>query len=444
MAEGAEVQASRERRRKLDVEAIDSIDQFDFRYLFGYLPITDWEFAMAERFKQRFSLEECKQMYRLFERYRLLYGLEDDETLALRVFRRYLKSEFYKEEKLDDYMDECEFYTKLFLYGRLCAGQVCLGEPVTQKELRAIERLVVKMAMQEGRSQGEDEAGSRGRSGKSKKEDLFEAMFELKEGFPGRADDILVLRFLRMTYHNVADTETALRASIAWRRKFRPDLIAKPSIELDGRTAKAYWHGQDREGHPCMLVFPGRHSPSKEPVEGTVRYAVWLFEVGLRLVTEAGSDQICILYDRGSFGLSNWSTSLALELLKLQPHYPESLSRIYVLGANWVYYLGLKIVQPVMPVRTLQKITLVSNQEELRKYFSEDNLLPCHGGTSTFEFQWDTYMDDFLARYQLPWQMWHAKKRAGTLPPMELLPIELDGDESFSGSVEDDAEEEED
>src|SRR3989338_9184921 len=127
MSVSEEVQASRERRRKLDVESITSLEQFDFRYLFGYLPITDWEFQMAERFKQRFSLEECKHMYRLFERYRLLYGLEDDETLALRVFRRYLKSEFYKEEKLDDYMDECEFYTKLFLYGRLRAGQVCLG-----------------------------------------------------------------------------------------------------------------------------------------------------------------------------------------------------------------------------------------------------------------------------------------------------------------------------
>ncbi len=72
-----------------------------------------------------------------------------------------------------------------------------------------------------------------------------------------------------------------------WREDYKPELVCKDkrSIANELQLGKAFWHGHDKEGRPCLIVIPAKHTPGKFTVDETLRFIVYLMEKGLKRYT---------------------------------------------------------------------------------------------------------------------------------------------------------------
>lgn len=322
------------------------------------LSLSREEMEALDTLRQRFTVDELKQMVILRQRYQL----PNDASLLLKMFRKYLRANFD--------IDECAYYMRNALYAHLTEGQLVCGEPVTAEELELVEGLKFRFLT----------------------EDDAERMMNLKDGFPRRSDDTILLRYVRAK-KTVDGAEEALRQSMIWRLETRPDLIKKADVDAVGRAGTAYWHGHDRYGRPCMLVFPGHYRPGEHTHEEVVTYAKWLFERGMVLSNAAATDDVVTIFDMGGVGRKNVDLKLVWEFFKLQGYYPESLHRAYIVNSNILYWSVMKVIMPVMDKKTRSKVRVVSKLPELLEYFEEDQLMRIHGGTSDYVHDWDSYMN---------------------------------------------------
>lgn len=177
-----------------------------------------------------------------------------------------------------------------------------------------------------------------------------------------------------------------------WRIEYKVDEISEKEIENELKQGKAFFHGYDKEGRPCIVIKVKRHRPGQISVEETIRYGVYMIEKGIRLCKEKKSDKMVVLYDREGFVNKNFDTKLATvmkSLLKiLQAFYAERLAKMYVLNPNWFYKMMFAVVKPFLDDKTKKKIVLVSKLDELKKDFDPSQLMVEHGGTSLYQYSW--------------------------------------------------------
>jgi len=83
-------------------------------------------------------------------------------------------------------------------------------------------------------------------------------------------------------------------------------------------------------------------------------------------------------------------------LAKLQDVYPELLGAAYLINAPWLVSTLMKLLYAVMTKQTMAKVKLLDGdgKQQLREYFDADCLLPEHGGTSDFKYEYNPGSDD--------------------------------------------------
>lgn len=174
-----------------------------------------------------------------------------------------------------------------------------------------------------------------------------------------------------------------------WRVQYRADEITELEMMPHISTGKAFYHGTDKKGRPCLIVRFRNHRPDQFPLEDTMRYMIYLVEYGVNLADKSGIGQISVIYDRAGLSSENRDSKL-IELVKklssmLQDFYAERLGAVYVLHINWLYWLMFQIAKPLLNKKTREKIQIVRNVEGLAQYFDSDQLLREYGGTNTYE-----------------------------------------------------------
>lgn len=194
-----------------------------------------------------------------------------------------------------------------------------------------------------------------------------------------KCDDLSILRFARARALNIDKTIEMLLHWKIWRDEHKVDNITDESVANEISSNKAYFYGFDKWGRACCIVRPRLHHPDKRDIDEVMRFAVYSLEKGIALAEKKGqSDQICLLYDRRGFSYSNFDRKLfgvAQSLVgMLQDNYAERLGNMYVLGANWSYWLMFKLVSPFLSQRTKDKIKLIYTNEQLLEYFDGDQL----------------------------------------------------------------------
>ena len=101
---------------------------------------------------------------------------------------------------------------------------------------------------------------------------------------------------------------------------------------------------------------------------------------------------MCVIWDREGFTKKNFDRSLLKvmkELLQvLQDYYAERLSYVYILHPNWFFKTLFAMIKPFLNDNTKKKIRILDKPSELHKYFTADNLLLEHGGTSPFLYRY--------------------------------------------------------
>lgn len=352
------------------VAHITRLEDFDFKIVFGeelMSQCTDFEIKLMQKMRDRFTLQECKDLYAM----KLEYDDPNtDSTLLLHLFRRYCR-----EDSLEEDLDQAEKAMKLALRTKLTLGADYGGEKVTLEELNMIEALKKRFI--------HDCYGNPDRYLEN-----LDAWFELKDGYAGVQDDSILLRYVRAKHMNLQKAEMALRQTMEFRMKYRPDLLSKSVVAEDGKVPKGFWFGKDKKGRDTIYVYPGRHLPGLTTREETYLYAIWLFEQGMHLTRIHNKFQVNIIYDRTGMSYSNIDLTLYRTLLGLQHHFPEAVHKIYVLHANALYQTVYAAMSPFLDSRTNDKIVFV-NKEDLLALYDVDQLLVEHGGTQTLDYNWD-------------------------------------------------------
>jgi len=177
-----------------------------------------------------------------------------------------------------------------------------------------------------------------------------------------------------------------------WRLQYKVDDITPESLAKELISGKAFWHGYDKEGHPCLVVKIKRHIPKESPVENSIRLGVYLLETGIKLADDVGQTKLCVIWDREGFTKKNYDPSVFTTLRELsgvlQDFYAERLHSLYILYPNWFFKTMFTLVKPLLNEKTKSKIKIIDKVSDLYKYFTADNLMMEYGGTSPFQYRY--------------------------------------------------------
>ena len=106
--------------------------------------------------------------------------------------------------------------------------------------------------------------------------------------------------------------------------------------------------------------------PKAQHIDDLVRYGLFVIEKAIqRIEVENLEPRIHCIYDRTGMTGSNRDTALikfAYRMVTmLQDFYCERLGNFYVIGANWMFWAGHKMIKPFLAKKTAEKIKLIYN-----------------------------------------------------------------------------------
>lgn len=203
-------------------------------------------------------------------------------------------------------------------------------------------------------------------------------------------DDKILNRFMLARDNKIDKAFDMWVVWFKWRNTYHPDKISIEDIKYELNTGKAFIHGEDIEGRPCMIIFPAKHFPSETKFEDTMKYMVYMLEKITKLSDEKGSEKIVAIVDRSNVGLSNIDYNVLGQsgiIQMLQDFYAERLHAVYVLHVNWIFRMVFKLISPFMSEKTTSKLKILSSVDELSSFFTKENLLKAHNGVSDFVYK---------------------------------------------------------
>ena len=68
--------------------------------------------------------------------------------------------------------------------------------------------------------------------------------------------------------------------------EFKPDNISEESISRELKSGKAYLHGNDKEGRPCIILKSALPFPDKSEFDEVYRFGIYLIEKASKLSDE--------------------------------------------------------------------------------------------------------------------------------------------------------------
>ncbi|KAJ3547935.1 hypothetical protein NMY22_g1467 [Coprinellus aureogranulatus] len=199
-------------------------------------------------------------------------------------------------------------------------------------------------------------------------------------------------RYMRATKWNYRDSEKRIKATMEWRRTFKPDLIKPDDVKIESETGKIILNGFDKDGRPIIYMRPGRENTERS--DRQLRHLVWWLERAKDL-QPAGQESIVILVDYKSCTLrTNPSISVASKVLHiLQDHYPETLGRALVTNLPFILNFFYKGISPFLDPVTRDKMRFNPNLLEL---IPKSQLDADFGGDYEFEFEPNSYWDQIV------------------------------------------------
>lgn len=200
-----------------------------------------------------------------------------------------------------------------------------------------------------------------------------------------------LLRYLRATKWNQAQSEKRLIDTLLWRREFGVYSKLTPEhISPENETGKQIILGFDNEGRPCQYLNPGRQNT--EPSHRQVEHLVFMVERSIDL-TPAGQEMLALLINfKSSSGRSNTSPpiSQAKEILSiLQTHYPERLGKALIINMPFLVVGFFKIIKPLLDPVTKEKLKF---NENMKTYVPAEQLwTEFSDGALKFEYDHEVY-----------------------------------------------------
>ncbi|KIM47652.1 hypothetical protein M413DRAFT_439323 [Hebeloma cylindrosporum] len=200
-------------------------------------------------------------------------------------------------------------------------------------------------------------------------------------------------RYMRAVKWNLAEGKKRIKATLEWRREFKPDLIPPDEVKIEGETGKIIINGFDNDGRPIIYMRPGRENTETSPRQ--LRHLVWCLERAKDLMPP-GQESLVIIVDYKSTTLrTNPSISVARKVLHiLQQHYVETLGRAIVVNLPMLLSFFYKGISPFLDPVTRDKMRF---NPDLFELIPKSQLDADFGGDHAYEFDAQSYWDQIVA-----------------------------------------------
>jgi len=197
-------------------------------------------------------------------------------------------------------------------------------------------------------------------------------------------------RFLIARENNEKDAYIMWETWVKWRIDYLPDKITLESIKKELKIGKIFLNGYDPENRPILIIKTGLHIPGESDFDELNRLGIYWMEKGCALADQNGSKQIVAIIDRENSGFKNFERRLITKkgiVSMLQDFYAERLHKIYIIHVNFVFRTIFAMIRPFLSTRTNDKLVLCSSVNDLKKYFSVENLMKEHGGKNEYKYE---------------------------------------------------------
>ncbi|CAK9787087.1 CRAL/TRIO domain-containing protein [Cutaneotrichosporon oleaginosum] len=194
-------------------------------------------------------------------------------------------------------------------------------------------------------------------------------------------------RFMRAAKWNVEHGKKRIKATMEWRREFRPELIEPEDVAIEAETGKIVISGFDKDARPIVYMRPRHENTETSPRQ--IRHLIYVLERAIDICPE-GQEQVCIVVDYKQATSNNTpSVSTGLQALNiLQHHYVERLGRGLVVNMPWWINAFFSAIQPFMDPITRDKIRF---NPKLLELIDADQLDREYGGAYNYTFDKDVY-----------------------------------------------------
>ncbi|PPQ75361.1 hypothetical protein CVT24_013148 [Panaeolus cyanescens] len=199
-------------------------------------------------------------------------------------------------------------------------------------------------------------------------------------------------RYMRAAKWNLADGKKRIKATMEWRREYKPDLIPPDEVKIESETGKIIINGFDKDGRPIIYMRPGRENTETSPRQ--LRHLVWCLERAKDLMPP-GQESLVIIVDYKSTTLrTNPSISIARKVLHiLQQHYVETLGRAIVVNLPMLLNFFYKGISPFLDPVTRDKMRF---NPDLLELIPASQLDADFGGQNNFQFDANSYWEQIV------------------------------------------------
>ncbi|KAG0225438.1 hypothetical protein BGW42_000885 [Actinomortierella wolfii] len=215
----------------------------------------------------------------------------------------------------------------------------------------------------------------------------------------GDHPDSLVLRFVRARKWNAVNALNMMFKAFKWRLdEDVPSIKYSTDVELDEKNpqlfknlemGKFYVHGTDKEGRIIAYLNVKLHKPGDQPPKTLERLAIYTMEAG-RVLLQPPVETVCLIFDLTGFTLANMDLHMVKYLIQVfEAYYPESLGRIIIHGAPFVFWGVWKIIQPLLDPVVAAKVVFTRSDAELTQYIDAEKLIDKYkGGKDKYKYEY--------------------------------------------------------
>ncbi|KAL4402211.1 hypothetical protein ACI68E_001863 [Malassezia pachydermatis] len=187
--------------------------------------------------------------------------------------------------------------------------------------------------------------------------------------------DMILLKFLRARKWNVHRAFAMLCKCVKWRIESKVmELVIKGDLGLgkedekyglQGPAAKTFAAGMTDNLMPIIYIHVARHIAKMQSAETMTKFVISSAESFRCLVTYP-NDKVVIVFDLTGFGMKNmdWH-SLTTIMSILEAYYPETLSKLYIHAAPWIFQGIWKALSPMLDPNVRAKIDFTGKPGDL-------------------------------------------------------------------------------
>ncbi|KAF9912333.1 hypothetical protein BX616_010332 [Lobosporangium transversale] len=215
----------------------------------------------------------------------------------------------------------------------------------------------------------------------------------------GDHPDSLLLRFIRARKWNVPNALNMLFKAFKWRLdedipavKYSTDVALNeqyPKFFEQLEMGKFYIHGTDVDNRIVAYLNVRLHHPNDQPAKTLEKLTIYVMECG-RVLLEHPVETVCLVFDLTGFGLSNMDFNMVKYLVTIfEAYYPESLGRIIIHGAPFVFWGVWKVIQPWLDPVVASKVRFTRSDQDLLEYIPANHLPDRYkGGLNRFRYSY--------------------------------------------------------